>query len=153
MGASWLCDASVSLGTPTKLLCICPIRTNMPAVDYSTVPAARSDTPTHLARGLAHKACTWHEHPQRGAMSTQTPQTRSTTEQNTQQDSQYQGYLAMKTQSLAKCRCRYKTLSVALCFGNWLPANHQQMCQCLGRVPNLAAMYLQNHCLDLLEKY
>ena len=97
MGASWLCDASVSLGTPTKLLCICPIRTNMPAVDYSTVPAARSDTTTHLARGLAHQACTWHEHLQRGAMATQTPQTRSTTEQNTQQDSQYQGYLAMKT--------------------------------------------------------
>ena len=50
-----------------------------------------------LARGLAHQACTWHEHLQRGAMSTQTPQTRSTTEQNTQQDSQYQGYLALKT--------------------------------------------------------
>ena len=74
----------------------------MPTVDYSTVPAARSDTPTHLARGLAHKACTWHEHPQRGAMSTQTTQTRSTTEQNTQQDGQYQGYLALKTQSRTK---------------------------------------------------
>ena len=78
------------------------IRKNMPTVDYSTVQASRSDTTTHLARGLAHKACTWYEHPQRGAMSTQTTQTRSTTEQNTQQDGQYQGYLALKTQSRTK---------------------------------------------------
>ena len=61
---------------------------NLPTDDYSTDPAARSDTATHLPRGLAHQACIW---------STQNPQTRSTTEQNTQQDSQYQGYFALKT--------------------------------------------------------
>ena len=95
------------------------IRKNMPTVDYSTVPAARSDTTTHLARGLAHQACTWHEHLQRGAMSTQTPQTRSTTEQNSQQDSQYQGYLAMKTQvsQSGGVGTRHPLLSSALATG------------------------------------
>ena len=98
----------------------------MPTVDYR--PAARSDTITHLARGFDHQACTWHG----GAMSTENPQTRSTTEQNAQQDSQYQGYLALKTQSLTKWRGQYKTPSVPLCFEKWPPANHQQIGQCLG---------------------
>ena len=33
----------------------------MPTDDYSTDPAARCDTATHLARGLAHQACMWHD--------------------------------------------------------------------------------------------
>ena len=33
----------------------------MPTDDYSTDPAARSDTSTHLARGLTHQACMWHD--------------------------------------------------------------------------------------------
>ena len=60
MGASWLFDASVSLGTTTKLLSV-HIGKNMPTDDYSTDPAARSDMATHLARGLAHQACTWRD--------------------------------------------------------------------------------------------
>ena len=33
----------------------------MPTDDYSTDPEARSDTATHLVRGLAHQACMWHD--------------------------------------------------------------------------------------------
>ena len=32
----------------------------MPTDDYSTDTAARSDTVTHLVRGLAHQAGMWH---------------------------------------------------------------------------------------------
>ena len=64
MRDSWLCDASVSfkatlLNFYTRISV--HIGKNMPTDDYSTGSAARSDTATHLARGLAHQACMWHD--------------------------------------------------------------------------------------------
>ena len=67
----------------------------------------------------------------------------SSTLNNTQQGSQYQGYLAQKTQSLTKWTCLYKIPSVPLCFDNLPTANHNQKGQCLGRLPNLAAIFWQ----------
>ena len=115
----------------------------MPTDDYSTDPAARNDTAIHLVRGLAHQACMWHDISSVVPCQHRNPQTRSTTEQNTQQGSQYQGYLERKTQSPTRWTCQYKIPSVPLCFDNWPPANHNQRGQCLGRFPNLAAIFWQ----------
>ena len=72
----------------------------MPTDDYSTDPAARSDTATHLARGLAHQACMWHD------SSSVAPCQHRTLKQGQQLSKipskvvmQYQGYLGRKTQS------------------------------------------------------
>lgn len=77
----------------------------MPAENSKTVSTATNalTAPTPLARRLASRACKRHEpNIQQGATSTQNPQQGSTTEQRAQQHNHYQGYLALKIQSLAK---------------------------------------------------